>query len=284
MLNANEIIATLEKATEVNYSNPYRQGNIIRLPAKGKVVVTGDLHGNEKNFDRILKYADLENNPNNHLVLHELEHDPNFSHPDECHSYCLVYRAAQLLIRHPGQVHYILGNHAMAQVTDEEVIKAGKPMVRSLHKGLATSFGSEYQQVYAALEKLFLSLALVVRTPNNIWISHSLPDASHFAHFNYDIFNVPITIELLRNNPSVRALLWDRRHDEHLISELSHALLIDTFIAGHQPQAEGCSQPYEKLIILASDHNKGVILPFELDKKYSSNDLYQNIIKIYRLA
>ncbi|MBN2841806.1 MAG: metallophosphoesterase [Sedimentisphaerales bacterium] len=284
MSNANEIIATLEKATELNFSNPFRQGNIIRLPATGKVVATGDLHGNDKNFDKIVKYADLASDKSNHIILHELIHDPNYPNPYECHSYCLIYRAAQLLIQYPGQIHYILGNHAMAQITAEEVIKAGKPMVKSLNKGFEAAFGADAKSVYAAFELFFLSLALVVKTANGVWISHSLPDAGHFAHFNYDVFITPLTIDILKNNQSVRSLLWDRRHDNQLINEMAKAVKVDSFIVGHQPQAEGSSNPFEKLIILASDHNKGCILPFDLSKKYTTDELYQNIIKIMRLA
>ncbi len=283
MLNPPEIIQLLNQAAKVNLSNPLRQGNIIRLPGSGLAIMTGDLHGNEKNFDRIVKFANLASDPNRHLILHELIHDPHATDPHECHSYKLLLKAAELVIQFPGQVHYMMGNHAMAQITSEEVLKAGKPMVKSLNKGMANTFGLDYLKVYKAFENFVLSLALVVRTANNIWMSHSLPDAGHFSKFDYSIFEKELSIDLLKSNQSIRALLWDRKHSTALLQELSHALQIDSFIVGHQPQPDGAMHTFEKLILLASDHNLGTILPFDLSKKYTTQELFNNIVKIARL-
>ncbi len=283
MLNPEDIIQALNKAAEINFNCPYRQGNIIRLPASGRVIMTGDLHGNEKNFDKIVNFAALDASKENHLVLHELIHDPSEANPHECHSYSLIYKAAQLLIKYPGQVHYILGNHAMAQITSEEVLKAGKPMVKSLNKGMTSTFGLNYLKVFKAFETFILSLPLVVRTANNIWMSHSLPDTTHFSTLDYNIFDTEISVPMLKASPSVRALLWDRKHSNELVNELAKALHIETFIVGHQPQPEGFSRPFDKMIILASEHNLGTILPIDLSHKYSTDELFNAIIKIARL-
>ena len=57
------------KAAELNYSDKLRQGNIIELPPKGRLIVTGDLHGHRKNFERIIAFADLASNPETHLIF-----------------------------------------------------------------------------------------------------------------------------------------------------------------------------------------------------------------------
>ena len=283
-MNSTEIIELLDKAAKVNRSNPFRQGNIIKLPDTGKVVMTGDLHGNHKNFDRIVKFANLNSSTDNHLIIHELIHDPNDTNPHECHSYTLVVEAAKLLIKYPGQVHYMMGNHAMAQITEEEVLKSGKPMVKSLNKGLTTTYGIDYLKVFKAFTNFVLSLPLVVRTANNIWMSHSLPDVDKLAAFDYGIFDTEITTELLKTNKSIRTLLWGRKHTEPMIDELAKALNVDTFIVGHQPQPEGYSNPFEKLIILASDHHLGTVLPFDLAVRYEAKELFGNAIKIAKLS
>ena len=284
MFNSKDYINTLSQAAQVNKTNPNRTGNLITLNPPGKVIMTGDIHGNEKNLDRIIRYCDLSNNPNTHLVIHELIHDPTHSNPYECHSYTTIYHAAKLLIKYPGQVHYLMGNHMMAQITEEEVIKSGKPMVKSLTNGIGSTFGDDSKEVHQSVIDFGLSLPLAVRTSNNIFMSHSLPGAESISGFDCDIFDSELTEDILMDNQSIRGLLWDRHHNDNLINNLTSILNAKMFIIGHQPQPLGHSRPFRKLIILASDHNLGCILPFELGKEYSPDELYSLVIKIAKIA
>ena len=284
MYNSADYISTLSQAAEINKSNPHRHGNLIELHAPGKVIMTGDIHGNEKNLDRIIGYCKLDNNPHSHLVIHELIHDPTHSNPYECHSYSTIYHAAKLLIKYPGQVHYLMGNHMMAQIIEEEVIKSGKPMVRSLTNGIGATFGTDSKEVHQAVIDFGLSLPLAVRTSNKIFMSHSLPGAESISGFDCDIFDANLDENFLEENGSLRGLLWDRHHNDNLIDKLSDILQAELFIIGHQPQPEGRSRPLRKLIILASDHNLGCILPFDLEKQYLPDELYSQVIKIAKIA
>ena len=284
MLNSEDYISTLSQAAEINSNNPCRSGNLISLNGPGKVVMTGDLHGNEKNLDRIVRYCDLENNPNTHLVIHELIHDPSEPNPHECHSYTTIYHAAQLLIKHPGQIHYILGNHMMAQITEEEVIKSGKPMVKSFTRGISSTFGSDSKEVHQAVIDFGFSLPLAVKTSNRIFMSHSLPGAESMTSFSSDILDTPLNEDVLNENCSLRGLLWDRHHNETVLDKLTEMLGADIFIIGHQPQPEGKSHPFRKVIILASDHNLGCILPFDLETEYTPEELYSKVIRIAKIA
>ena len=49
------IIAAFQQATEANLTTPGRAGNIVVLTPElaDEVMVTGDLHGHRKNFNRI---------------------------------------------------------------------------------------------------------------------------------------------------------------------------------------------------------------------------------------
>ena len=71
---AQEIIDLCVKSAELNYSAKYRKGNVIHLPGEGNVIVTGDLHGHRRNFEKIVTFADLENNPKTYLVFQEILH------------------------------------------------------------------------------------------------------------------------------------------------------------------------------------------------------------------
>ncbi len=276
-MTTKEIIAALENAMRANLTDKNRRGNVIHLSPPGDVVMTGDLHGNEANFDKLLRYANLKDNPNRHLILHEILHCPNSCSFDQCHSYLLLARAAALKSEFPDQVHCLLGNHAMAQFTREEILKNGQPMVRSLNAGIAAKFGDSGNLVINAIDDFILSLPLAVRTENRIWMSHSLPSLRHLKDFDTGIFDRAITRDDMQNNKSLRALLWDRCHVEQCLEKLQDILDSDIFVVGHQPQEQGYAWRNRLLFILASDHCHGCFLPFSLEKKYEPEEFAQLI-------
>ena len=52
---------------------------------------------------------------------------------------------------------------------------------------------------------------------------------------------------------------------------------MDHFIIGHQPQESGYAVLFDRMIILASDHNHGVFLPVDCRKKYTVDQLVERI-------
>jgi calcineurin-like phosphoesterase family protein len=283
-LTTAQMIKALESGSDAARADRHRRGNVIELSGPGRVIMTGDLHGNERNFDRLVQYADLENHPDTHLVIHELLHSSSDAAQGQCHSYILVARAAALKAAYPDQVHYLLGNHAVAQVCRDEVIKAGQPMVRALNSGLFSAFGTSAGYVIKALDDFLLSLPLAVRTSNGIWMSHSLPAVRSLATFDDRIFIAPLTRNEFRSDPSLRGLLWDRRQGASVLAELCSRWAIRFFIVGHQPQADGVAMESECSIILASDHNRGCYADFDLSVSYDFGGLCDCVGRIARLA
>ena len=62
------IIKLYRQARQINLEDPSRQGQLLELKSPGQVIMTGDLHGHEKNFDKIVRFADLPGHPRRHLV------------------------------------------------------------------------------------------------------------------------------------------------------------------------------------------------------------------------
>jgi Calcineurin-like phosphoesterase len=273
-MTAKDTISAFERATQANREDRCRTGNLIRLKGPGEVIMTGDLHGNNRNFDKLVRFASLADNPQRHLILHELLHGDIADCGALCHSYRLIARAAELKAQYPHRVHYLLGNHAIAQFTNDEVLKGGMAMVRALNAGLLTTFGSSARLVTSAMNQFILSLPIAARTDNRIWMSHSLPSMRKLAGFQKDIFDKELTGEELHSNPSLRALIWDRVHSPECLKKLGEMWDVDMFIVGHQPQAQGCAQPCSQMIILASDHIHGCFLPFDLGKSYEPDELF----------
>jgi len=276
-MTTKEILTALKDGIAANHQNRCREGNIINLKGKGEVIMTGDLHGHDINFDRLVRYSQLDKHPRRHLIIHELLHCADGDIPHQCHSYNLVARAAQLKTQFPHQVHYLMGNHAMAQVTGSEVLKNGQPMVRSLRAGIFAAFSQNSDIITRTLAEFIISLPLAARTANRIWMSHSLPSLRNLKNFDQTIFDKPLTLEDIQINPAIHALLWDRCHSEECLEKLRQMWQMDMFIVGHQPQTKGFARPLERLIILASDHNHGCFLHFKLGKSYEPDELCQLI-------
>ena len=283
-MTSKEIIATFDRAAAANRADTCRQGNLIRINAPAEIVMTGDLHSNQRNLERLIRYADLAHHPNRHLILHEIIHCHESPDPDQCHSYLVLAQAAQLKIDFPNQVHFLLGNHAMAQVAGDEILKAGKPMVRALNRGIEAAFAGNASLVRQHLEDFILSFPIAARSQNRVWMSHSLPSARHLPDFDDAVFDQSLTIDDMKNNPTLRALAWDRSHSAVCLEQLRARWDVDNFIIGHQPQEQGYHNPTDCLIILASDHPHGCFLPFDLKKDYDSDELVAKIEPLASIA
>ncbi|KPK72408.1 MAG: hypothetical protein AMJ79_15745 [Phycisphaerae bacterium SM23_30] len=273
-MTTKEIIAAYEQGARANHQNQHRQGNLIHLTAPGEVIMTGDLHGNELNFEKLIRLAQLEKNPQRHLILHELLHSTENLSVDQCHSYRLLARAAQVKAQFPHQLHLLLGNHAIAQRCRDEILKNGQPMVRALNAAISFTFAEKSSLVTQALDDFIMSLPLAVRTENRIWLSHSLPSQRHLKSFDNAIFDKPITLEDMQSNISLRALTWDRSYSESTLQALQKIWDVDIFVIGHQPEPKGVSRYHQCLIILASDHAQGRYLPFNIHRSYTPEEIF----------
>jgi hypothetical protein len=84
MPSAEQAIEIFSTASEENLLSKLRQEQVVYLPADvegeqpGDVWMTGDIHDHQRNFDKLLHAADLPNNPQRHLILHELIHGDRF--------------------------------------------------------------------------------------------------------------------------------------------------------------------------------------------------------------
>jgi len=277
---AQKTIELCSRAAAFNYSVKYRNGNIVSLPNSGKVIVTGDLHGHQRNFERIVAYADLANNPDTHILFQEILHGGPEDDFGGCLSYVLFFDILRYQLEFPNQVHIVLGNHDTAIISGSKVMKFGREMNKAMKLALQREFNDAYDDIDLAIRQYLLSLPLAVRTPNRIWVSHSLPADKFVDDFDPQVFQ-----RYLRNDDMVRPnpaylLTWGRRHSQETLDTFAEMLDVDIFILGHQPQASGWAKSGENLIILASDHNHGCFIPVDLSKSYTIDELIGCIVAL----
>ena len=92
---------------------------------------------------------------------------------------------AALKCQYPNRVHYIPGNHELAQWTARPVMKADENLNGLFEDGVRTAYGSEFgPEVYQTYLELFKTLPLAIHTSNGVLVSHSLPAARTMQLFD----------------------------------------------------------------------------------------------------
>jgi len=281
---AQEIVDLCKKAAELNYSAQYRKGNVVQLPDEGKAVFTGDLHGHRRNFEKITHFADLDNDPGTFLVFQEILHGGPEDEYGGCLSFELFFNILRYQLQYPGQVYLVMGNHDTAIINDTNVLKGGKEMNEAMKNSMKRYYGDDYGAIMGALREYLLSQPLAVRCSNRIWMSHSLPADRYVEDFNTEVFAKRLGADDLNRQEPAYLLTWGRRHSMEAIEKLSQLFDVDIFILGHQPQENGFSHAHEKLIILASDHNHGCLISFDLGKSYTAGELLGCIVSLASVA
>jgi hypothetical protein len=277
-LNAMKIIDLLNKGVEANGADGVRRGNLICLPAEGGLIVAGDIHGHRRNFERLVSFADLGNNPGRHIVLQEIIHGGPQDSEGGCLSYRLLFDVVRYKLSFPDRVHIIMGNHDTTFISNSEVMKNGKEMNRSMRSALDREFKEASADVKLAIKQFLFSQPLAVRCDNRIWLSHSLPGARYVDEFDRQILDRQLKTDDCEKPGSAYLLTWGRKHAQPLLDKMAELFDVDIFILGHQPQLQGWSRAGKNLIIIASDHNHGCLLSIDLEKSYTVEMLIDSLV------
>ena len=67
--NAREFAKLLDAAAQQLRSSRVRTKCAVRLPARGRVLVTGDVHDSVLHFEAAVRAARLDASPDHHIVL-----------------------------------------------------------------------------------------------------------------------------------------------------------------------------------------------------------------------
>ena len=272
------IIDLLKKGMEANHGDKFRRANVVHLPADGSLILSGDLHGHRRNFEKIMSFADLANHPDRHVLLQEVIHGgPEDAHGG-CLSYELLYDVLRYKLSYPDRVHIIMGNHDTAYINNSEVMKDGREMNRAMRSAMERQFGGAVTDVELATKQFLFSQPLAVRCDNRIWASHSLPSDHLVERFDPEVLHRPLKVNDIVRPGSAYLLTWGRKHSQGLLDRMARLFDSDTFILGHQPQEQGWGRAGTNLIILASNHNHGCLLPIDLAKSYTVEQLMESIV------
>lgn len=278
------VIDVFHRAAQANLAAQGRQGAVIDLPDTGRLVMTGDLHDHALNFHRIVHLAQLDRSPHHRLILHEMIHGPARVNGRDL-SIRLLALGAACKIRYPDQVYLMQSNHELAQFNGESILKDGVSQVDAFDAGIDFLYDDRADDVREAMNAMIRSLPLAVRCANGVMCCHSLPAPRKIDTFDKTVLDrVPTDADLSAADGGGHAyhMVWGRHHTQKVADELAEAWGIEggVFVMGHQPAEMGYETQGQTMLILASNHAHGVALPIDLGRRYTRDELVEEIVPL----
>lgn len=269
------MLTHLRQAVALVRATPGRRGHTVALERCTEVLVAGDLHGHVGHFQALLKVADLANHPARHLVLQEMIHG-RFRYPrggDKSHQ--LVDLFAALKCQFPKQVHYLPGNHELAQWTNRPVLKADENQNVRFQEGVTEAYGPALgPALYAAYLELFQALPVALRAPNGVLVAHSLPAARFLPLFD------PARLERdayqdedLQAGGTVHSLLWGRDTSAEAVANFLRKMGCDLLVSGHIASDTGYLVPNDRQVIVDCAEAPAGFVLFPADRKLTHAEL-----------
>ena len=260
------ILTIIDEAAEANRQTPGRQGCTVALTDElaEEVMVTGDVHGHRRNFNSICKIAALEEHPRRHLVLQEVCHGgPTYEETGGCMSHTILEDVAALKVKFPQRVHFLLGNHELAELSDYPIQKNRQLLNLQFRLGLQQMYGPAADDVHKAMLRFLWSCPLAVRLPWGVLISHSLPEEVDQREFDATIFDRELTTDDCLEESDAFRLLWGRDYRRENAKAFCKLVGAKMLVTGHEPCQEGFVAPNPQQIILdcCSGTAAYVILP-----------------------
>ena len=273
------VIDLFGRACQANLDQARRRGATVHLPQRHKLLMTGDLHDHGLNFQRICKLAALHLSSDRHLVLHEIVHGPDYVNGRDV-SVRILARIAALKLQYPDQVHLLQANHELAQLGGEGISKDGIDVVAAFNQGIQFIYSDRADEVAQALSTFIRSLLLAVRCPNGIFCSHSVPSPRALKRFDHTVIDRVPTDEDLAPQGSAYDMVWGRNHTDELADQLAGQWEVEYFVMGHQPAEMGYEIETHRMLVLASDHSHGTVLPISTSRSYDMDAMVRQLVPL----
>jgi hypothetical protein len=278
MPDPKRLLPTLRQAVLAFRDTAGRRGRLVALEQVDEVLIAGDLHGNVENFRKLLLHADLKNNPRRHFVLQEVIHGPFLYPAGGEKSHQLLDLIAALKCQFPRQMHFLMGNHELSQSTRRRITKDDCDLNALFDQGVETAYAPLASEVFAAYDHLFAVFPFALRTPNRIFLSHSLPTRARRVDF---------TLEALEREPpwegdmlpggALHSLVWGRDVSPENVAAFLNVVDADHLISGHIPCERGWDAPNDFQIVLDSLSAPACYALFPTDRPLTHAELLGTI-------
>jgi predicted phosphodiesterase len=216
-----------------------KPGGLVVFPDGIRPIIIGDLHANRENLALILDHesnrADIESGKAACVFLGDVLHDDRTGNMKNMDSSILILEDVfRLIVRYPGRVYYIRGNH---DTYDERLRKSGISQGVEFKNAVTRAKGKDYADMVNAF---FECLPLFIIGPNFV-ITHAGPP--HGGVSRDELCNIKEYPEKMHQ------LMWTRVNEFHgnpslkeygekdirLTLEILDMPSDSQFIVGHNP-------------------------------------------------
>ncbi|MBN2216478.1 MAG: metallophosphoesterase [Pirellulales bacterium] len=277
------IVETYQQAAEAALATPGRRHGVVHLTAElaDEVMITGDLHGHRDHFLAICRAANLAKNPRRHLILQEVCHGgPTYPENGGCTSHTLLEDVARLKTLFPDQLHFLLGNHELAELT-EYPIQKNKQMLNLLFRlGLQHAYGPAAERVREAYLPFLEACPLAVSLAGGVFVSHSIPEKLENDQFDETIFTREIRSLEYYERSSIFDLVWGRDYRPDNARAFAQLVGARVLINGHEPCPDGFCVPNDTQIILDCCDDPGTYVILPVAETLSQSEIVERIQKL----
>lgn len=278
--DAEATVDLFDRAAEAMRASPLRAGSIVRLPARGRLLATGDLHDNPIHFAKIKALAKLDQSPDHHVILHELIHSERLVDGVDI-SHRMLARVADLVLQFPQQAHPLLANHELAQMIGRGVSKGAGDGVKLFKDGLEYAFHDEADIVGDAINRFIRAMPLALVSDSGLLCAHSLPAPHVMEKFDAGVLERDLDdADYEPNKGSAYLMVWGRGHKEEQIAQLAARWKVTLFILGHEHADAGVDRKSPIAIVLNSDHEQGVVVPIDLANLPSADEVMMSVLPL----
>jgi hypothetical protein len=274
----------LNTGARLNLDDPLRNGNMLCFPGLGDLVVAGDLHNHQRNFERVKTYANLAENPDRHVILQEIVHGGPIDGEGSDRSLDMLLDAIAWAEKFPGRVHFLLANHDLAQVQGQAIMKDGYDLTERFTRYFTSRAGLNLAAATEAFSAFIHSMPLAAITLTGIFLSHSLPGPRELASFDTTILRRELSEADYQRAGSIYSLVWGRSQTPEVLGALAKTWWSELFVCGHQAQDQGYGIIGDRMLVLDSSHNHGVLLRIDLAKQYTLQDLVDAVRPLASIA
>ena len=277
------VVAMFGEAAEANLSTPSREGNVVVLHPEtaSEVMITGDIHGNRKNFNAIRRIADLERYPRRHLILQEVCHGgPTYPSNGGCMSHLVLEDVARLKVQFPDRVHFILGNHELSELTDYPIQNHRQILNLMFRLGLQQMYGPAAEKVREASFGFIRTSPLAVRISGGIFVSHSIPEGVDVRPFDKSIFGRELDWAEYCGRTAVFELVWGRDYRPENARAFAEIMAAQVLINGHEPCEQGYATPNPTQLILDCCGERGCYVILPTDREWSQGAVVERVQRL----
>ena len=232
-------------------------------------------------LDRVLRFT-LRALRTRHLILQEVIHSEHFFYPnggDKSHQ--LVDLFATLKCQFPERVHFLPGNHEVAQMTGRQVAKGGQSQNSLFVLGVQAAYGDAAQDICRAYYDLFRASPLAVRTPNGVVCCHTLVPAKALPTFDpMRLLDERYDDKEYAPGGAVYGILWGRDSSAEVADAFLRKMDAELVVTGHIATDDGFAVPNAKQLIVDCAHTPAAYVRFAADRPITHAELVAGVVVI----